>query len=48
MIVTAASAPDATLERYLRAGIEVLLDPAPEDADGTAGAGGEGHAIGDN
>ncbi|MEU0249027.1 TetR family transcriptional regulator [Streptomyces sp. NPDC006235] len=28
-----ASAPDATLERYLRAGIEVLLGPAPEGDD---------------
>ncbi|GHI06653.1 TetR/AcrR family transcriptional regulator [Streptomyces cellostaticus] len=27
------SAPDATLERYLRAGIQVLLDPAPECDD---------------
>ncbi|GAA2666543.1 TetR family transcriptional regulator [Streptomyces lunalinharesii] len=33
-----ASVPDATLERYLRAGIEVLLAPAPEDDDGSAGA----------
>lgn len=43
-----ASAPDATVERYLRAGIDVLLCPAPEDTDGTARAGGEGHCIGDN
>ncbi|MEU2712567.1 TetR family transcriptional regulator [Streptomyces sp. NPDC007205] len=27
------SAPDATVERYLRAGIEVLLNPAPERDD---------------
>ncbi|MFE7314708.1 TetR family transcriptional regulator [Streptomyces sp. NPDC057555] len=34
------SVPDATLERYLRAGIEVLLGPAPErDDKGTADAG---------
>jgi AcrR family transcriptional regulator len=41
-----ASAPDATLERYLRAGIEVLLGPAPEADDGTAGD--EGRAAGDD
>ncbi|WP_086559793.1 TetR/AcrR family transcriptional regulator [Streptomyces africanus] len=41
-----ASAPDATLERYLRAGIEVLLGPAPEDGDGTAG--GEERTAGDD
>ncbi|MDQ1014134.1 TetR/AcrR family transcriptional regulator [Streptomyces afghaniensis] len=41
-----ASAPDATLERYLRAGIEVLLGPAPEDDDGTARD--EEHATGDD
>ncbi|MBR8638206.1 TetR family transcriptional regulator [Streptomyces tuirus] len=40
------SAPDATLERYLRAGIEVLLGPMPEDDDGTAG--GEGRGICDS
>ncbi|MET9760766.1 TetR family transcriptional regulator [Streptomyces sp. NPDC006372] len=32
-----ASAPDATLERYLREGIEVLLGPLPEDGCGAAG-----------
>ncbi|MFF7795731.1 TetR family transcriptional regulator [Streptomyces sp. NPDC007991] len=41
-----ASAPDATLERYLRAGIEVLLGAAPEDGDGTAGD--EERAAGDD
>jgi AcrR family transcriptional regulator len=40
------SAPDATLERYLRAGIEVLLGPAPED-DGRA-AGDEERTVGDD
>ncbi|WP_099053091.1 TetR/AcrR family transcriptional regulator [Streptomyces griseochromogenes] len=41
-----ASVPDATLERYLRAGIEVLLDPAPErDDEGTARAGDGGCAT---
>lgn len=33
------SASDATLERYLRAGIEVLLGPAPAEDDGAAGDG---------
>ncbi|MEV6807896.1 TetR/AcrR family transcriptional regulator [Streptomyces sp. NPDC017248] len=32
------SAPDATVERYLRAGIEVLLYPAPRDGEETAEA----------
>ncbi|MDQ0753344.1 hypothetical protein QF034_007575 [Streptomyces africanus] len=41
-----ASAPDATLERYLRAGIEVLLGPVPEDDDGTSGD--EERAAGDD
>ncbi|UOB08258.1 TetR family transcriptional regulator [Streptomyces sp. HP-A2021] len=40
------SAPDATLERYLRAGIEVLLGPAPEDDGRTAGD--EERAAGDD
>ncbi|MEU6912552.1 TetR family transcriptional regulator [Streptomyces olindensis] len=46
------STPDATLERYLRAGIEVLLGPAPAPAtspaqdDGTPGSGGEEDAVG--
>ncbi|GGU15310.1 hypothetical protein GCM10010244_47300 [Streptomyces coeruleorubidus] len=31
------STPDATLERYLRAGIEVLLGLGPAEDDGTAG-----------
>ncbi|MET9450390.1 TetR family transcriptional regulator [Streptomyces cinerochromogenes] len=33
------SAPDATLERYLRAGIEVLLGPAPQPGEETPEAG---------
>ncbi|GAA4325250.1 hypothetical protein GCM10023086_52210 [Streptomyces venetus] len=41
-----ASAPDATLERYLREGIEVLLGPLPEGgcraAGGRCGAAGDG------
>lgn len=40
------SAPDATLERYLRAGIEVLLGPAPQDDDSAAG--GQEPAVGDD
>jgi hypothetical protein len=40
------SAPDATLERYLRAGIEVLLGLPPEDDCRTAG--GEERAVGDD
>ncbi|WDV49406.1 TetR family transcriptional regulator [Streptomyces coeruleorubidus] len=42
------SAPDATLERYLRAGIEVLLGPAPEDGDGATGDEDEERSVGDN
>ncbi|MEU0202444.1 MULTISPECIES: TetR family transcriptional regulator [unclassified Streptomyces] len=42
-----AAAPDATLERYLRAGIEVLLGPAPAQDDGASGAGDEEGAAGD-
>lgn len=42
-----ASAPDATLERYLRAGIEVLLGPVPEGDDEATGAGDEERAVGD-
>ncbi|MFF8232405.1 TetR/AcrR family transcriptional regulator [Streptomyces caelestis] len=44
------SAPDETLERYLRAGIEVLLAPAPDGDDGAAGAetGDEDRVAGDN
>ncbi|MEU6593207.1 TetR/AcrR family transcriptional regulator [Streptomyces sp. NPDC046881] len=33
------AASEATLERYLRAGIDVLLAPAPRDATGTTGPG---------
>ncbi|MFH9001866.1 TetR family transcriptional regulator [Streptomyces afghaniensis] len=40
------SAPDATLERYLRAGIEVLLGPPPEGGGRTAGD--EERAAGDD
>jgi AcrR family transcriptional regulator len=40
------SAPDATLERYLRAGIEVLLGPPPEDDGRTAGD--QERAVGDD
>ncbi|MFH8658339.1 TetR/AcrR family transcriptional regulator [Streptomyces afghaniensis] len=40
------SVPDATLERFLRAGIEVLLGPPPEDDRRTAGD--EERAVGDD
>ncbi|MER7406381.1 TetR family transcriptional regulator [Streptomyces sp. NPDC000070] len=42
------SVPDATLERYLRAGIEVLLGPARENDDGAAGDGDGQRAVGDD
>lgn len=44
------SAPDATLERYLRAGIEVLLGTAPAKDEEAAGVGDEDEerATGDN
>ncbi|CAL9610717.1 hypothetical protein SUDANB6_05644 [Streptomyces sp. enrichment culture] len=43
-----SSAPDATLERYLRAGIEVLLGPAPHRDDEAAGSGNGERAVGEH
>ncbi|MGW0476402.1 hypothetical protein [Streptomyces coeruleorubidus] len=41
------STPDATLERYLRAGIEVLLGPGPAEDDGATGGGDGERPAGD-
>ncbi|MCG0068714.1 TetR/AcrR family transcriptional regulator [Streptomyces tricolor] len=42
-----AAAPDATLERYLRAGIEILLGPSPRHDERTTGTGDPHHTPDD-